>query len=206
MPQNTSIISSPTTKQAIWQEWSKGYTSTSTSSSTILYSRQSSTHVWTNWNNAYYPTTTPTISTTYSTWRAWNASYIPLTPAQTAEYNARLAPQRERALQIEGERAKARERAQVLLQEHLSDQQKAMLAANDYFELDLIEGEEVKRYRIHRKWSGNIQQIDPSTGRKLKTLCIHPREQTPVEDSMLAQKFMLEGGMERELLRIANHS
>jgi hypothetical protein len=112
-----------------------------------------------------------------------------------------------RRLAMEAEQAKARERAEILLQESLDAKQREELAAKGYFELDVISRNgESRKYRIHRQWSHSIHQIDPASGRKLKTLCIHPREAVPVADSMLAQKLMLEGGMEEDLLRIANHS
>lgn len=108
-------------------------------------------------------------------------------------------------LQVEGEKAAARDRAMVLLQGHLDDIQRHDLANKGFFDLDVISQDgSRKKYRINRKWSQNIQQIDPN-GRVLETLCIHPRMQVPVEDSMLTQKLMLESGLEQELLRIANH-
>jgi hypothetical protein len=111
---------------------------------------------------------------------------------------------RQRVLQEESDKAKAR--AIRLLRENLDEKQRADLDANGYFELEAISRNgDRRKYRIHRKWSGNIQQVDQS-GRRIKTLCIHPREATPIEDSMLAQKLMLEGGAEEDLLRIANHS
>lgn len=139
-------------------------------------------------------------------WTGWIQSNNP-SHEQVQAAVRRQAQYNQQNIEAEAERAKARERAEKLLHENLDDKQKAELAAKGYFELDVHSSNgQVRRYRIHRKWSGNIQQVDPTNGQRLKTLCIHPREQTPVEDSMLAQKLMLEGGMEDELLRIANHS
>ncbi len=119
----------------------------------------------------------------------------------------RQAEQRERQIVAEAEAAKARERAERLLRENLDEKQREELSAKGYFELDVLSNNgQRRRYRIHRKWAHSIHQIDPQSGQRLKTLCIHPRELVPVEDSMLAQKLMLEGGMEEDLLRIANHS
>jgi len=139
-------------------------------------------------------------------WTGWIRTNNP-SHEQLQEMRRRQADYTRQAIEAEAERAKARERAEKLLHENLDDKQRAELAEKGYFELDAISANgQRRRYRIHRKWSGNIHQIDPSNGQRLKTLCIHPREATPVEDSMLAQKLMIEGGMEEELLRIANHS
>lgn len=139
-------------------------------------------------------------------WTSWVRQQN-LTVEQERELVVRQQEARERQIQIEGEKAKARSRAERLLQENLDAKQREELAQKGFFELDVIsKNGERRRYRIHRQWSHSVHQIDPGSGKRLKTLCIHPRELVPVEDSMLAQKLMLEGGMEEELLRIANHS
>jgi hypothetical protein len=156
-----------------------------------------------------------------SVWTVWNQSYNapvlrqapgrPLTDIERQALNAQRAADdarwREQSRAVEAQETLARERAEKLLQSNLDARQRAELAANGFFELDVIsKNGESRRYRIHRKWSHSIHQVDPSNGKRLKTLCIHPRETVPVADSMLAQKLMLESGMEEELLRIANHS
>lgn len=108
-------------------------------------------------------------------------------------------------VEAEAEQAQARERAEKLLQEALSAEQRAQLADKGYFELvTLSTGGARRRYRIKRGQAGNIQQLDES-GRVLKRLCAHPREVVPDADAMLAQKLWLEA-REEEFLRIANHS
>jgi hypothetical protein len=204
-PTRTRVRAANTSSETalIWTGWNEDYFATSTCGSCADIT-------WTGWNEDYTvsrvirgSTNVPTVSfhdaatTSTVVWTHWNRHRTP----------AQLQAERDRVIQIEGEKAKARERAERLLREHLSDQQKEMLAEKGYFELTVLsQNGERRRYRINRQWSQNIQQIDPGSGRRLKTLCIHPRVATPVEDSMLAQKLMLESGMEAELLRIANHS
>ncbi len=188
--------------------------------------------VWTIWNTSYTSGTattinptiiTPTCLTSAQIWGSWNISYTgsnsgnivrpapgPARQLTAEELQARAAQDalyREQRIAAQAEEEKAKERAEKLLHESLDGKQREALKANGYFELDVIsKNGSSRRYRIHRKWSHSIQQIDPSNGQRLKTLCIHPGVSVPIADSMLAQKLMLESGMEDELLRIANHS
>jgi len=108
-------------------------------------------------------------------------------------------------LQLEGERKKARERAELLLQESLSAVEREELAAKGFFHVETVSPNgERRRYRILRGRSGNVKQVD-SNGKILKTLCCHPREAVPDADTMLAQKLWLQT-REEDFLRIANHT
>lgn len=218
MPNATALIrsgvSSGTTTGAsnqIWTIWSASHTG-STATAAITTNEL----IWTAWSSNTVVVTGGTgITTNASTWGIWNDQYVgPQVQVATPEEQARMVAERQRAndayharqMALQAETSAAQARAVRLLRENLDAKQKADLDANGYFELETIsKGGERRRYRIHRKWSGNIHQIDQN-GKRLKTLCIHPREATPVEDSMLAQKLMLEGGAEEDLLRIANHS
>lgn len=180
---NTSVYTSNT----IWVEWNNVYsTSTSITSPTIITSANS----------------TNCISTSSGIWTIWNQNYIispPCTPANNAEYAARLA--RDRA-----EAEKAKGRAEVLLQEALNAKQREELSQKGFFSLDVLSTNGQRRqYRIRRGRSRNVQQVDPVSGNVLKHLCAHPRELVPDADTMLAQKLMLETA-EDDFLRIANHS
>lgn len=208
-----SANSSTTTGSQIWTLWSNSYGTTSATANQII---------WTAWTGgtttsaANITAANSTGSINSSTWGSWNVQYGNQQQVRvaTAEEQARMVADRQRAndayharqMALQAETSAAQARALRLLRENLDAKQKADLDANGYFELETIsKGGERRKYRIHRKWSGNIQQVD-GNGNRIKTLCIHPREHTPVEDSMLAQKLMLEGGAEEDLLRIANHS
>jgi len=160
--------------------------------------------IWTAWNRTYSTTSNTVVVAGSIPGRALSAEERRALEAQRAAENARWGEQRRANA---AEEAKAQERAEKLLQQSLDAKQQSDLKANGYFELDVIsKNGDRRRYRIHRKWSASIHQVDPANGKRLKTLCIHPSVQVPVADSMLAQKLMLESGMEEELLRIANHS
>ncbi len=187
-----SVTVTATGNQIIWNAWTSGSITTSGSG-------QTGTQIITSGSNT-------------TTWGVWNDTYE--VKLATVEEQQRLTAERQRANAehqarqqvLQAETAAAQTRALRLLRENLDEKQKADLSANGFFELETFsKNGERRKYRIHRKWSANIQQVDDS-GKRLKTLCIHPRDHTPIEDSMLAQKLMLEGGAEEDLLRIANHS
>lgn len=104
------------------------------------------------------------------------------------------------------EREVAKGRAQILLRESLTDEQKAELAEKRYFTLQVIDSQTGARrnYRIHQGRARNVEQVDDN-GRRLRTLCAHPAIDCPDEDTMLAQKLWLEH-READFLRVANHS
>lgn len=108
-------------------------------------------------------------------------------------------------IQVEGERKMARERAAQLLQEALSERQRLEMAEKGFFSLTVHDSKtkEQRHYRIRKGRSGNVEQID-ANGNRLKGFCIHPIMACPDEDTMLAQKLMLET-QEDEFLRVANH-
>lgn len=180
--QSLSSTSSTISSNSIWIRWNALTTNRDTITTTYSSSPTNSL-IWTNWNNAITSAGTQ-----------GRIHYVPTREPTPAE------------IQAAGEQTKARERAQKLLNSCLSNQQRDQLKDKGYFELDVFSPEgEPRRYRIERKWSGSVHRVNRSTGKIEKTLCIHPRITTPVEDSMLAQKLMLESGMEEQLLQIANH-
>jgi hypothetical protein len=200
---------STVTPTAPWPHWIKEVAAATANTTLNMPTITSeTTTIWTSWCE--------TCLSTSTIWTSWvreraivdSIGYALRRPTEAeAQQNLRdRETADQRRLQVEGEKAAARDRAKILLQGHLDDIQRHDLASNGFFDLEVLSQDgSRKTYRINRKWSQNIQQIDRSSGRVLKTLCIHPRIQVPVEDSMLTQKLMLESGLEQELLRIANH-
>jgi len=154
-----------------------------------------STNVWVSWNTSTSSATTCSISTwdawnatgsataTAGTWVAWNTGYsatgvvvaraaLPAeTPEQAQARMQRAAAWREESIRIEGERAKARERAETLLRESLSPKQLEELAANNHFHLDVIAASGERRtYRIKRGRSRNVQQVAQGTGQATRNI------------------------------------
>lgn len=217
-----------------WPAWNQLYTLTSGTGSSATVVVTTTTHggggtaatvqTWKAWNVVYTDANTTVISNSITSgmastitssnidpWIPWNSSLFArgggITPRITnEEYQARRRQQEERRVIVEGEKARARERAQVLLREHLTDAQKAELADKRFFSLSTIDSKtgEERLYRIHQGRAGNVEQVDAS-GRRLKKFCIHPQIDCPDEDTMLAQKLWLETQEDR-FLQVANHS
>jgi hypothetical protein len=110
-----------------------------------------------------------------------------------------LRQHQEAAERREREEAEARRKAEELLRENLDDEQRRQFDETQWF---FVIGQSGKRYRIRRGWAGNIDELNEGDV-IVATYCIHPMIDVPTEDSMLAQKFMLECEEER-LLQIAN--
>lgn len=166
----------------------------------------STTSTWTIWNGLYTanstPITTTTATGTSATWVHWNHLYG--TSSRIIQpVGQQFRPGRFEA--AEGEKLRARERAKLLLQEALSPKQREQYAQDGFFDLESIRPDGERRiYRIRRGRSRNVQQVS-AEGRVLKTLCAHPVDNVPDEDTMVAQKLWLET-REDDFLRLANHS
>jgi hypothetical protein len=91
----------------------------------------------------------------------------------------------------------ARVKAERLLREHLTEEQQDTLDTHGWF--DVLRAD--RTYRIHRGRFGNI---DVLVGTEIvESLCVHPVEDVPDADTMLAQKLYLEAD-EPALLQLAN--
>ena len=93
----------------------------------------------------------------------------------------------------------AKDKAEILLLEHLSAKQKDDLKKKGYFLVE-VAGEV---YKIKRGFSGNVKLINKETEQEMKSFCIHPHERVPDGDAMLAQKLLLESNLD-QFLKIAN--
>jgi len=91
-------------------------------------------------------------------------------------------------------------RARRLLLRHLSEDQRHEYVNSGSFH---VQGESGRLYKLSHKWAGNIEVVTKPWGDPLATLCIHPIERIPIEDSLLAQKLLIESD-EDELHAIAN--
>lgn len=190
-----------------WQSWNQGVTTTGTTITT-----------WSNWLTYDSTATTNTRIVYANEWTQWNStykvSYMPWTPvvpepltAEEIAREARLAAARQRdndrLIKVAArEHAIAERKARRLLLAHLTPEQRDEFERLQRFH---VVGADGKLYRINRGWAGNLQLIEtgPDGGFITEQLCVHPREQTPVEDNMLIQKLMLET-VPAELRRIAN--
>lgn len=174
-----------------------------------------STTTWSGWNSSTSATVTSDV------WITWtsdgtvyqgdsNGSVAPapvcqVTPAQAArmtQQRARLRRQHEQAdRRRERERVAAQKRARSLLLRLLSRDQARDYDEHQWFQLQARSG---RVYRIHRGRTRNVVEIG-GDGSGIRRFCIHPEEYVPDEDTMLAQKLMLENDEER-FLAIANEN
>ena len=168
--------------------------------------------IWTIWNQQA-TASTQTINN-IDCWVQWNQGlgtqtgvyYAVAAPhrAPTAEERAVWARQEEEgrlaARKLEQERQEARQRAEELLFLMLSPEQQKQYKEKGYFETEVNDN----RYRLYKGRSGNIKKLNKQ-GREEVSLCVHPVEWTPDEDTLLAQFLALHSD-EASLLGTANHT
>jgi hypothetical protein len=98
--------------------------------------------------------------------------------------------------------ARAREVADILLVEHLDDEQRESWETRREFSVAAPSG---CRYLITGNGvQGNVYSADAPDGRSWR-FCIHPDLGFPLEDALLTQKLLIETD-EDEFLRVANAS
>jgi len=144
----------------------------------------------------------------YVIWKTWNAEYHirkdELERVCQEQEQRRLelaAAQRLAAEEREKIRLAANGKAEKLLLSCLSPEQRDTYQKKGLFYLYTKSG---KRYRIEKGRSGNVRLVNDKDV-ILKRYCIHPIEQVPDQDTMLAQALLLQSN-EAEFLRVANAS
>lgn len=112
------------------------------------------------------------------------------------EQSAREQEQR----RIQWETAESKERARILLEAYLDDEQVENLRKNNVV---VITSEKREQFRIRRGTHGNVEKLDEA-GNALESYCIQPNDPTlPIEDVMLAQILHLKFAQE-QFERVAN--
>jgi len=168
--------------------------------------------VWTDW--VYETTTSITNQTVWTTWtNAGTATYTNTNPGWiNVEPSRERTPEEVEAARVAGEeRAAARARrqeadvaraakARELLASCLDEHQSAEFALRGQFHVTARSG---RRYCIKQGRAGNV--TSPDTQGHTINYCIHDLVGLPAEDTMLAQKLMIELE-EEDFLRIANAS
>ena len=163
--------------------------------------------IWTGWVTASTDYTTTATTDAGTTWRIWVNAGGTAQPTfyQTAVQATRsrldILREKRRALHERLREKLARKRARALLNEQLTEAQRASLAAKGEFEVEAQSG---KRYVITRGRAGNVYSLDEHR-KKVMRHCIHPTDYVPDEDTMLAQLLWLKWS-EQEFMKIANHT
>lgn len=188
------------------------------SSITETWSSCSTASTWVRWvNNSTWSTT----STTNITWSSW-CRQVHLVPAprieivepvearqaredriraEQARIDARMREVRERTRVLDEVKAKADARAKALLVTFLTAGQRATLEQHGYFD-ERVEGHGT--FRIYKGWAGNVRRLDDK-GKEREQFCIHPIDDVPHYDNMLAQRLMLQTNP-AEFFRTANRT
>ncbi len=178
--------------------------------------------VWTSWNckyaqekNLWVPQLH--VQTYTNTWTHWNDVYSRKNRAIEAdavrsvrerkdpsvEQRAAWKKQEDEARALEEKRKReeieAKQKAEVLLLQHLSPQQQEDLRTKGCFFVE-VGGE---KYQINRGYAGNVKLLDAKSSKVRKSFCIHPRVRVPDADAMLAQKLLLEADKD-QFHKVAN--
>lgn len=188
-----------------WGYWNADYvTGCGTSCVTVEFGS------WPSWNQQYLNQTGVTQAT--DTWIIWNQNYcssqtfisppppaIELTEEQRAANERRAADRAAEHLKKQQAKELACQKATELLFHFLTGEQKNQYQERGYFETTVKE----RTYRIKKGRSGNVQLIEK--GKPRVQYCVHPEEDVPDQDTMLAQLLLLRTD-ESEFLRLANHT
>lgn len=174
----TSVCVNQTGLPSTWVSWVN-----SSTNAPGPYSN-AGTVVWIRWNvdSNTEPAVSAPLGATYY--------HSPL-PESEETKEQRLLQQQEafEALRRYEEECKvAVERAETLLRMFLTEEQLAELERNKCFHVTAPSG---TCYQIGRGRMGNVSELGEG-GKKIRRYCIHPHENIPDPDTMLAQKLMLE--------------
>ena len=185
----------------IWTLWQDMGTQTSTTDSSVWWTNAASTAVWSNWTSS---DTSFSITQPVPTFRQMTLEerQEQLRRQERAAARRRQEEVRWQAEVVAREKAAlaAAERAKALLVQCLNPEQRMDLEESGSFYVTTKNG---NRYLIRRGWAGNVFKIEKHM--RTEALCIHPREQVPEYDNMLAQKLLLEAD-EKAFRQTANIS
>lgn len=181
------------------------YRDSTTNTNTFTTESNTSGDPWSAWTI----NTGTSTSMSGAAWTTWNTGvmyfareYILLTPEQVAQAVGRAAAKAE---EREKKRLASEARAKELLMLALDHLQRKDLEARGAFRLEVLSRDgATRRYEITRGRAGNVYEID-AKGKRIAKFCAHPAVDCPDQDTMLAQKLMLEAD-EEAFLAVANRS
>lgn len=205
----TTNVTAPTniirpTDQEVWQVWATDATNNITVTGSGTAGVQSVTFTnsggvvlnnepWARWCREHRP----------HIWRRMDRRERERLEAEERAFDERQRRWREEAEERRRQQEIANAKAEKLLLQHLTPEQRDEYQRLKRFHVHLPDG---RVYRIQKGWAGNVKLVESAEDeRVLESLCIHPRIRCPDQDNMLAQKLMLEHS-EEEFRRIANIS
>lgn len=184
-----------------WEVWATASSSATTDT------------VWLDWNTegTWDTATTNYIACSADTWDAWNNSYTvfyreaePETAEQQVAREERERVHAEELRMIQEARKEAEARADALLRETLSEEQRKEIAAHRYFTVESKTSKRRYRVRTDAGRHGNIDELD-AQGRVVARLCCAPVGNIPDADALLGQALNLRYN-EDEFRATANHT
>lgn len=180
------------TNTSVWTSWC-GTNSTSTFTTVI-------DPIWTTWSESTCTSTSG--STVWFTWVGETESSNRPRPHNSEEVNRWREEAAAHIKNSEKLRLEAEARAEKLLVENLSLQQRLQYEKEKMF---VVNGKSGYRYRIRKGRVANVDMIDRS-GKIEHRLCAHPSDAVPDYDTMLAQKLLLEDDEQRFIAVANKHS
>lgn len=121
-----------------------------------------------------------------------------MSPEDRAIVEAHEAERKRKYEAMRVAKALAEKKAEILLRQMLTPEQKEDLTQKGCFYLHVGE----KKFRIDRGHAGNVKLVD-ERNEVVESYCIHPEGGIPDADAMLAQKLLLETDLET-FERVAN--
>lgn len=185
----------------VWEGWCENGTD-GTATVQVTTTQTQTDRTWNYWcyrDGSVVGNGDGTRTVTNTTWRRWNSdldgNLIPAEEVSEEERERLAKEQAERTKQHEEATAKAKE----LLRENLSPEQRE---AYDTGKPILVRSQSGKEYEIRHGTAGNVVRLDDRR-KPIERYCIHPKEDSPVEDVMLTQLCWLRW-CEEDFLRTAN--
>ena len=192
------ITTSTATAEIAWVTWATSATPTSNNIA------------WDTWTSS---TTTSAITTAATTgtgvWGVWIDDCRAIRVSDESDeqarqrvrmYESEVHAQRKADIQREKEFKERKAKANKLLRDALDRKQKKDFDKRQFFYVR--GGESGNLYKIKKGRIGNVEVVD-SLKRVKQKLCAHPQISCPDEDTMLAQKVMIEH-MENQFRDVAN--
>jgi hypothetical protein len=187
----------------IWTTWTSNTSNATTSFGNLGTAATAATVVWTEW-----------ATSTASSFKIVTAASDPYGPYKNETDEERIARLERQAIEAEQRRRRERRRrirsdlavirAQRLLHSVLSEEQLAEFEQTKAFTLTVIDSRTgvERRFRINEGKAGNVTEVDED-GHALAKYCVHLYGHEPMEDTLVAQKLLLETDVE-EFERLAN--
>lgn len=186
----STVYTDSSITNTIWTQW----TTTSSATTTTLHSitTNGQTYAWNEWNRRYETIGSLQVATAEQT-RSFSR---PVSDAERERWRKQEAEYKRKLEEEVALRKNAEARAEEILLEHLSAEQREDLRKKSSFFLEAIGNDGARRkYRIDRGTHGNVKLMDDEGKKVVGSYCVQPKD-VPVADAMLAQVLWLRNNEE----------